>query len=343
MVCLLFVVCFQNTTGHFWSESIELTINHVTSNSGGFKSALIIDNVGPIDGRYLLTLRDENGFRIGNSIPLEVPANSISRFEDVLLGAQWATILPRLSPESNGEEGERPKSNMFIAYSHQSGFGSEALTKANTAQALATKFRFFPGNWDVHFDGIAIVAHDYIPSTIVVKQINTVTKEILHEETIAENLMGQPFKAKKLVLLGGPDGSLFAPPDGTYFEILSNGLIGLTVLRGNVPGYPDANLWETSVSVVEVPDPEVDFFEGAVTNDGLIQITFKGKHFVSWDVAFSTNLNESTGVSAYVPEIVDGVVSVKLVGFETDANFKLRIDGANGISVYSNEITVPFP
>ena len=121
------------------------------------------------------------------------------------------------------------------------------------------------------------------------------------------------------------------------------GLISIIALRGNTPGAQEANLWATPVSLVEVASPDIEFFKGETIEDGLIQISFKASHFSIWTVEFATELSGSTGISAFVPEIVDGVVSTKLIGFETNGVFRLILENPAGAEYVSEPISVNYP
>lgn len=335
----LWIFLFQNTVGSFGSDSSNrLVIPHVTSPVGGFSTSLIIDNVGQNDSQYVILEFDEDG-QIQKYDTVTAFKNShIELYGYFGPTTQSAVVLPER--DNNLEPVTR--SNIFMVYEHQSGLGSPAIIKAMTTEDAGTKFRFFPGNWDVHFDGLGILFQDYNPIDVSIRQYSS-TGELIAEELAFSGIIGQPFKKKRLYLLGSPEGSKFHDPDGTYFEIDSTGLISIIALRGNTPGFQDANLWATPVSLVETANPEIEYFEGEATEDGLIKVTFKAIHFSRWTVEFATELTGDGGISALIPEVIDGVISTKLIGFQTDGQFRLTIENPAGVQAVSEPITVHFP
>ncbi len=101
----------------------------------------------------------------------------------------------------------------------------------------------FSGDWDVVFDGIAVVNMGSEATDVRVRQ-KRLRGGTINEVTAITNLAP---RAKGLYVIGSPSGSEFSDTQDTYCEIEGSQDLALVALRGTPPGSHVGYLWENAI------------------------------------------------------------------------------------------------
>ena len=217
-------------------------ISHVTRPDGGFTTDLLIENLAVGQNTFTLTPYNEAGESQGAIRP------TLDSLETVQMNSsEW---FPGLDVSHVVIEGVDVR--VTAAYRSASGNPSPAhVPESNTS---AVRYRIFAGNWDVVFDGLAMVNLGAGATDIRIAQ-KTFDGEEQQVVLAAEAL---PSMGKALFVLGGPAVDVFEPREDVYYEIYGDQPFALTSLRGNQPG--STFLW---VNQAEIHNPAIL----KVTND----------------------------------------------------------------------------
>jgi len=236
----------------FTSFGQERMIPHLTRPDGGFSNKVVISNAGQGSQMYELEAFSEAGTSMGRfngsidhgesriHTPLELFGTSdVSHF--LISGAS--------------------KVEMTVIY-EKTGF-STAHVQESSIQA--TQFKFYPGNPNLTWDGIAYVNMGTDVATV---QVNHMADDGRVIESVETSTNLSP-KAKELVVLG------FNPQEGSSYEIISNQPLSVTGLRGT---HNSNALWEneliTSPTVVNRRIlPHVTRHEGLFTTQIILANT----------------------------------------------------------------------
>lgn len=342
MVVLYFLLSFQTYENTFGTDVRHLTLNHIAAANSGFSSFIVLDN--PLDEAQTLYVSSYSADRYPlGSETLTVPAQSMLRFEAFPEGTAYAELWygPAYEAGTAGHMTADPfVGNVFLGFKHQSGMGSEALQPIEEFQSLGSKFRFSPGNWQVHFDGLVIFAEENRDTQVWLRQMDQATQAVLREEVIDIDLAEWGQSPKRTYLLGGPSGSDFLPPEGTYFELESDRLISVTVLRGNVPGGAEANLWTVPTSRVAILPPQIDLFQATRTSSTVI-LNLATQHQLNTIIRFTTPVGSSPVISSN-GQGTGNEWSMRFQGITGEIRFQLSLLGADGKEV-KQELVIPAP
>jgi len=197
-------------------------VSHLTRPDGGFATRVQVFSDDVAETAISLTPFDEAGNE-GPATQLTL-ANTETRELDV------ASLFPEMPDASHftisGDEAVR----VSVSYVAVAGEGSPAHVAEQVV--AGNRFRIFAGNWTRVFDGIAVVNAGTAPATVQVTQRDSATGNAIRTRPAARL---DPM-AKGLYVIGGPGFGAFEDLPDTWFEVSSDQPIGLTALRGNLPG-----------------------------------------------------------------------------------------------------------
>jgi cysteinyl-tRNA synthetase len=209
-------------------------IPHLTRTDGGFSTSVEIFN----SSQNVLNYSIQPWSMSGEALPLvtdSIAAHSvISRSVESLFGSQSAV--------SHFTMTQTPPDIAFtIAYRTNTGAGSPA--HLSESSQTSRRWRLFPGDWSLVFDGIAVVNMGDADTPVVVRQMDFTGRTLM--ELTVFNL---PVRAKGLYVLGAPSGTEFSSVPDTYFEIIASQPVAMTALRGTPPGSDIGYLWENTAT-----------------------------------------------------------------------------------------------
>lgn len=219
--------CFLLVLGSLAAFAQVRMIPHLTNPSGGFSSTVIVENNSPLAETVTLTPYDAAG----------------NELDAVSLQLESGTVLVRGATELFAEEAAHfeitaaDEVNIGVNYNFKAGNGSPALVAESNVQASG--WRFFPGNWAVIFDGIAVVNMGDVPTDVWLAQKDTANNVLLARK-VATALAP---RAKALYVIGDPTGSEFTNEGDTFFELTGDQVLAITALRGTLGDAEAGLLW----------------------------------------------------------------------------------------------------
>jgi len=216
-------------------------IPHVTALNGGFDTEFQISNMssGPVT---IELIPYTNGGENLGEVAIAIPANSVLfQTKDELFGEGIEV--------SHIELNQAPSFvKVTTIYQFHSGQGSPVHLQENTLRGKA--WRLFAGNWDLVFDGLALVNISEKETSITLRQFNA-QGDLVQERTIVTDF---PPNYKTLYTIGAPGMSEFQAIPNGYFEIDSTQDIAVVSLRGTPSNATDRYLWENSPILIQHVD-----------------------------------------------------------------------------------------
>lgn len=298
-------------------------VSHLTRASGGFTTTVLIENHR--DSALNLQLQPflEDGRQL-DTVPVNLEPQSILRRDaGVLLAPDTAYFT---YPDSDGLK-------VTIAYQAANGPGSPAHLASS--QITSQSWRIFPGNWQVTFDGIAIVNRGSVSTDILIEQRSLDGNSIAQVEWV----QGLEPGAKTLMVLGGPQGSPFNRDLPCTFEVHATSLTAITSLRGTPPGAAVGYLWENPAVPIEAQQPppphptEIWASRGIGGGGALFSPSFSphrtGEIFMACDMSelfHSTDFGTSWEMVPFDQIQADAPTKVQ---FTSDPNLLFAIDTGN--------------
>lgn len=134
---------------------------HVSRASGGFEPGVIISNLAETSRSYVLTPYQQDGTPLGD-VAGDLPGQA----------TQYRSLMDVFGTDSVshftvwGDDEVR----VTVTYTSTSGHGTPVHIHATSD--LAKAWRLFPGNWDVVWDGVAIVNMGMNPADVTVSQVD---------------------------------------------------------------------------------------------------------------------------------------------------------------------------
>lgn len=188
-------------------------IPHITRAAGSFLTRIILTNTSATQRSFSLTGSNQQGELIAGANGT-VPAG----------GALFQTVeeLFDTSEVSHFSIGNGSPVGVTITYQANKNGGGPA--HVGSASNLSQKWRIYPGNWAVTWDGFAVVNRGNSATSILVTQYAA---------------DGTPVETKTAVVLTPDEKGLyvisteFSPVVNSYFEISADQPLAITALRGN--------------------------------------------------------------------------------------------------------------
>ena len=254
-------ILFLAITG--WGQS--RIISHVTSNNSGFSTIFYLENVQDNDQTITLMSYDQNGVVL-NSVTKTIPADTSKRFSIAeLFGSN-------INPSHFKISGDDVQ--VIVAYQSTTSPGSPAHLRET--DQVSKRWRIFNGDWDIIWDGFAVVNMGSGTSDITVAQYD-LNDNLIKKSNVIKELIPN---SKGLYIIGSPLGSVFTPMQDSYFEITASEDLALTTLRGTLLSAAQGYLWENNArALTERPNNGADL---AKWNKWLQPSYFRGFDVVYW-------------------------------------------------------------
>lgn len=226
---------------HFWvlflfSEAVLCAqsrfIPHITRPGAGFETEIIIENLSHNQKSSAMVGFDQTGLVLGTT-NLEIPGDSMRILKaDDLFGPS-----AQLSHLTFTEDAALKVTIVYRASSRQS-----TPAHFEPLSEKAQRWQFFAGNWDLAFDGLAVVNLGDQPADIFLSQ-KEFNGPVLARECIGKKVSPN---AKILYVVGAPEHQPFHAVANASFELEATQPVAVTALRGTDHG-ETAHLWVNSV------------------------------------------------------------------------------------------------
>lgn len=248
-------------------------VPHVTGETGGFRTTIILENTTGRSQTFLLRPYD----LVGQT--LETITGTLANQETRFLSVAGLTGSPMSHFVIDAS------SNVRVSVAYRVAQGPGTPVQVNETQVSAQRWRLFPGDWDVVFDGLAVVNVGTRETDVEIRQCD-LFGSVLQRVTVISAL--EPM-AKGLYVLGAPAGSEFSSRLDTYFEVLTSQPVMLTALRGTPPDAEVNFLWQANAYDLElqagfVPGEVVWQFQIPGARSALFPLTLEGDLFVAMNL-----------------------------------------------------------
>lgn len=210
---------------------------HITLENDPFNTLVRLTNDNDNSRPYFLRAYASSGAYL-RDITLMLNRNSISEYNssDLLNGSDVAYF-------------EIFESNLRtdIGYALKNGEASPVFISTSNEESF--KWRVYTGNWDIIFDGFAIINTGDEPAVFsgFYKDING---NIIENLDFNSGNYVAPME-KILIVAGGPDGGQFSYVQSAFVEVISTNKFVFEALGGTVPGSQLGLLWKTSPFSIE--------------------------------------------------------------------------------------------
>lgn len=195
-------------------------IPHLTRSGGGFTTDLIIENLGVGQNTPQLKAYNTAGEIVGTINP------TLDSLETRTMAAgDW---FPNLEVSHVAIEGL----DVRVTAAYRADDGNPSPAHVPETSETATRYRLFVGNWDVIFDGLAIVNTGSAATDVRISQ-KTADGEERSVVLAASQLVPM---GKALFVLGAPNANPFESIPGAYYEVYASQPLAITAIRGNFPG-----------------------------------------------------------------------------------------------------------
>ena len=246
----------QLRLGIFFIVSMMLTgqtrvIGHIATDKDHFTNTLWIFNPSSEPLTYRLKAYRESGELLDSK---EMSAAAYNTEAHNI--AQLFSILPDYILVEEASE-----LNITIGYASASGEG--AIAYAQATEESAPFWRVYPGNWDVSFDGLAILNLSGQTSDL----------SIIQRDLTGGNIDSISFEIEagakvKLVL-----ANEFSWNESCFFDITASQAVGVVALGGSYPGIEPSYLWtnpavpmaSSEYNVINYPDNEESLYQDFLT------------------------------------------------------------------------------
>jgi len=212
-------------------------IPHVTRADGGFTTVLYLENATNTGQGYDLEAFDESGRSLARIDGALDPGETLAGDIETLFGAEAVSHL-RVHHDGAAVA-------VSVVYAAAAGATSPAHVRASDRSAR--RWRLFAGDWDLVFDGVALVNLGDQPTAVRATQ-RDFNDRPLQTVTLPETI---PPLGKALYVIGAPTGTDFTAGSIGYFEIETDQPTAITALRGTLTGSPVALLWENAALALE--------------------------------------------------------------------------------------------
>lgn len=198
-------------------------IPHITRDSGGFQTTIFLENPSSSVRSYSLQGFNAMGESLGTVTGDLQPTSIQSWDKDGLFGPNSELSHLVLNPPTHDL-------NMTAAYRANGQTSSPAHVEAITT--LSRHWKFFGGNWDVAFDGIAVVNMGPEATDIFINH-----KDFKGQSLDRQRIQSQvPPQGKALFVIGDPQVQQFTNVPDSFFEVEASQPLALTALRGSSNG-----------------------------------------------------------------------------------------------------------
>lgn len=231
-------------------------VPHLTRADGGFVTRLLVENLADVAQPFLFHGFDEAGEPLPMLLNLlvPIPPHSVAflhmrnLFPDVAQASHFTYETRSLLDSIPGVEVEPLVVSVFYEYTNG---GLPAQVRAS--ETKGTRWRLFAGDWQLGFDGLAVVNVGEAAADVWIHQYDF-EGNLLQSEILASGL-GR--FAKSLYVLGSNRASAFTPREEAYYEITADQNLAVTALRGD----GSQTLWAVETKAEDNRAPEILNFE----------------------------------------------------------------------------------
>jgi len=214
-------------------------IPHLTRVGGGFETQIILENTSTTTQPYQFNTYDTQGNPVGISSGIMLASTTSSVAPETFFGSNDVSHFT--IDASSGI-------SVAVAYRAIDGPGSPAHVRESTLQA--STWRIYAGDWNLIFDGFAVINTGTQPTDITVVQLDESARVI---DQIQARASLDPM-AKALFVLG----DAFDIMEDVYYEVRATQPIAITSLRGTPPSSDVGYLWENSAAQFETAGNPAD-------------------------------------------------------------------------------------
>lgn len=195
-------------------------ISHVTRSDGGFTTDLILENIGVGQNTVTLIGYNPEGVEVARATPTLDGVSTTT-----MAASAWfdGTDVSHLVIEG---------SDIRATAAYRSSAVGASPAHVGESTKTARRYRFFAGNWQTVFDGLAIVNAGSAAADVRISQ-KTADGE---EQKVVLAAGGLAPMGKALFVVGGAGTTHFEAVEGAYYEVYSDQPLALTPIRGNFPG-----------------------------------------------------------------------------------------------------------
>lgn len=194
-------------------------IPHVTRANGGFTTDLIVENLAVGQNTPTLIGYGDDGSVLRTATP------TLDSLETrTMTAAEWFAGTEVAHVVIQGQD-------VRVTAAYRSSSSTSSAAHVGETSIAAPRYRIYAGNWDVVFDGLALVNTGSAPASVRIAQKDAAGEE-LAVVLAAENLAPM---GKALFVLGGAGARNFEPYLGAYYEVYADQPLVITPIRGNFP------------------------------------------------------------------------------------------------------------
>lgn len=184
---------------------------HITSDTGGFGTSILVHNQGDLPGVVTLQPYNASGDAL-TPVPVAVEAGKVRRF-------QKSELLPSEASHASISG----SSDVVVSLGYQSTQPNSSTAQIHEAAPIGNVFYIYPGEWDYLFDGLALI-------NVGNKEASITATQIRDDGSTVGNISlnaALPPNAKYLAVLEG----MLAPNPNAIIKIESTEPMAILALR----------------------------------------------------------------------------------------------------------------
>lgn len=213
---------------------------HITSNTSEFTTEIILENKTEEMSVYRIVPYTQEGMALPAVLGSVEPGETQKWNWLDLLGSPGAASFVISETWELGDENFSSEHTTFtVVYRLADDAGSPVHIPVNLE--LSTSWRLFSGNWDLVYDGIAVVNYGNAPTNITITNLDE-SGQVLTEKVIREGLAPN----EKLLVVLGPGNIDFPDQGSNIFEISGDQPLGVIGIQGNLN--QSLFLWSSQVT-----------------------------------------------------------------------------------------------
>ncbi|MCB1052939.1 MAG: hypothetical protein KDC71_20220 [Acidobacteria bacterium] len=265
-------------------------IPHVTRPGGGFETQFILENRGTATALNLLNIFNSSGQALGTFDMFILPGTHV-----LVNASEYGPDVSHLTIDGDAE--------IFVTAVYRASKNENSPAHIPESRTQSTLWRIFASNWNLTFDGLAIVNTGTAKTNVQLVQKNEMGL-VIAQTKIIDQLAPM---AKGLYVLAAP----FTASDGSSFEIVADQPIAVTALRGSYPSDPVGYLWENNALPAVSKAQPADGFSlphvGTYNHAGyVLQLTQEGQNAST--ARFDLNNPSGNGNALYMASNAAGPV-----------------------------------
>lgn len=214
------IACFAIIVAGSFLSAQETVIPHITRDDGGFDTMVFIENPTASTLNYAMQGFDMQGQPLGTVSGVINATNILSWTKADLFGPSSGLAHLTLTPPSEG---------LVMTVSYQATNQITSPAHMGALQKQAKTWQFFPGNWDVVFDSIAVVNMGSQAADIFLSH-KDFQGNVLDRRLIQGSV---PSKGKVLFVVGDSMTRPFMSVPNSFFEVEAAQPLAMMAIRGS--------------------------------------------------------------------------------------------------------------